>query len=272
MKYQLKRDRRSPKKGVQRSSRHRSKQLFEQLADTDDRPTRARLRNELVERHLRLATEVAGGFRDRGETLEDVEQVARVGLIQAVDRFDPHRGVEFTTFAVPTIMGAVKRHFRDTRWAVRVPRSLQELHLAVAPAADELAQQKGRAPTVAELAKHLGISQEEVIEGLDVTGARTATSLDEPLDNDDEDSSTSLGHVLGDEDEGFEGVENQQSLRPLIAGLSRREKRILFWRFYDGLTQQQIGDRLGISQMHVSRILGRTLGRLRQGLLTDEAA
>lgn len=245
-------------------------ELFKQLAETHHGPARVRLRNELIEQLLPLASEVAAMFRGRGEALEDIEQVARVGLIQSVDRYEPHRGTEFNTFAIPTMLGAIKRHFRDTHWAVRVPRRLQEIHLALVPADQELGQKYRRAPTIAELAEYVQLSEEDVLEGLEVGNALNVWSLDRPVDTEDSDTGSDFGGTLGTHDDGFEGVENQQSLAPLIAQLSDRDKRILSWLFYENLTQQQIADRLGVSQMQVSRLLKGILLHLRHGMLADD--
>jgi RNA polymerase sigma-B factor len=198
--------------------------------------------------------------------MEDVIQVGTIGLIKAVDAYDPDREVEFPTFAMPTIMGEIKRFFRDTSWSVRVPRRLQELRLTLAKATDALEQQFDRAPTVQELATHLGLSEEEVLEGMAASNAYTAASLDAAGPDPDE-SEAALNARIGFEEPSLEGIENLESLKPLIAQLSDRERTILSLRFGDELTQSQIGERLGISQMHVSRLLSRTLSRLRDGLL-----
>jgi RNA polymerase sigma-B factor len=200
--------------------------------------------------------------------MEDIIQVGTIGLIKAIDRFELSRGVEFPTFAMPTIIGEIKRFFRDTSWSVRVPRRLQELRLDLAKAGDELAQQLDRAPTVAELADRLGISPEEVVEGMAASNAYTASSLDAQPEEDD--SEGTLADRIGYEDHGLEGIEYVESLKPLIAELAPRDRRILSLRFVAGMTQSEIGEELGISQMHVSRLLARTLGRLRKGLTVEE--
>ncbi|WP_409375168.1 RNA polymerase sigma factor SigF [Streptomyces justiciae] len=233
----------------------------------DGSPEYADLRNKLVRMHLPLVEHLARRFRNRGEPLDDLTQVATIGLIKSVDRFDPERGVEFSTYATPTVVGEIKRHFRDKGWAVRVPRRLQELRLALTTATAELSQQHGRSPTVHELAEKLAISEEEVLEGLESANAYSTLSLDVP-DTDDE--SPAVADTLGAEDEALEGVEYRESLKPLLEDLPPREKRILLLRFFGNMTQSQIAQEVGISQMHVSRLLARTLAQLREKLLVEE--
>ncbi|MER6979325.1 SigB/SigF/SigG family RNA polymerase sigma factor [Streptomyces carpinensis] len=230
-------------------------------------PQYAELRNQLVRMHLPLVEHLARRFRNRGEPLDDLTQVATIGLIKSVDRFDPDRGVEFSTYATPTVVGEIKRHFRDKGWAVRVPRRLQELRLALTTATAELSQLHGRSPTVHELAEKLSISEEEVLEGLESANAYSTLSLDVP-DTDDE--SPAVADTLGAEDEALEGVEYRESLKPLLEDLPPREKRILLLRFFGNMTQSQIAQEVGISQMHVSRLLARTLAQLREKLLVEE--
>ncbi|MFI6145990.1 RNA polymerase sigma factor SigF [Streptomyces sp. NPDC051109] len=242
--------------------------LFIELrALPDGSVEKAELRNRLVRMHLPLVEHLARRFRNRGEPLDDLTQVATIGLIKSVDRFDPDRGVEFSTYATPTVVGEIKRHFRDKGWAVRVPRRLQELRLSLTTATAELSQQHGRSPTVHELAERLGISEEEVLEGLESANAYSTLSLDVP-DTDDE--SPAVADTLGAEDEALEGVEYRESLKPLLEGLPPREKRILLLRFFGNMTQSQIAQEVGISQMHVSRLLARTLAQLREKLLVEE--
>ena len=230
-------------------------------------PERAELRNTLVRMHLPLVEHLARRFRNRGEPLDDLTQVATIGLIKSVDRFDPERGVEFSTYATPTVVGEIKRHFRDKGWAVRVPRRLQELRLSLSTATAELSQQHGRAPTVHELAQRLSISDEDVLEGLESANAYSTLSLDVP-DTDDE--SPAVADTLGAEDDALEGVEYRESLKPLLEQLPPREKKILLLRFFGNMTQSQIAQEVGISQMHVSRLLARTLAQLRDRLLVEE--
>jgi RNA polymerase sigma-B factor len=249
--------------------RGRARELFERLsALPEGDEERQRIRGELVELHLPLVEYLARRFRNRGEWLDDLTQVATIGLIKSIDRFDLSRGVEFSTYATPTIVGEIKRHFRDKGWAVRVPRRLQELKLALTKAISDLAQRLGRAPTVAELAGHLQMSEEEVLEGLESANAYSTVSLDAP-DSGDEDA-PAVAESLGMLDDALEGVEYRESLKPLLERLPPREKKILMLRFFGNMTQSQIATELGISQMHVSRLLARTLAQLREGLTTDE--
>jgi RNA polymerase sigma-B factor len=249
--------------------RGRARELFEQLAGlAADDQQRQRIRGELVELHLPLVEYLARRFRNRGEWLDDLTQVATIGLIKSIDRFDLSRGVEFSTYATPTIVGEIKRHFRDKGWAVRVPRRLQELKLALTKAVSDLAQRLGRAPTVGELAAHLQMSEEEVLEGLESANAYSTVSLDAPDSGDDD--APAVAESLGMPDDALEGVEYRESLKPLLEQLPPREKRILMLRFFGNMTQSQIATELGISQMHVSRLLARTLTQLREGLTTDE--
>ncbi|MBZ3903704.1 RNA polymerase sigma factor SigF [Streptomyces griseiscabiei] len=257
-----------------RSTRHDpqdrsgARALFVELRALPEGSTEyAELRNRLVRMHLPLVEHLARRFRNRGEPLDDLTQVATIGLIKSVDRFDPDRGVEFSTYATPTVVGEIKRHFRDKGWAVRVPRRLQELRLALTTATAELSQQHGRSPTVHELAEKLAISEEEVLEGLESANAYSTLSLDVP-DTDDE--SPAVADTLGAEDEALEGVEYRESLKPLLEDLPPREKRILLLRFFGNMTQSQIAQEVGISQMHVSRLLARTLAQLREKLLVEE--
>jgi RNA polymerase sigma-B factor len=246
-----------------------SKTLFRRLETLEEgTPEYSYVRNTLVELNLALVKYAASRFRSRSEPMEDIIQVGTIGLIKAIDRFELSRGVEFPTFAMPTIVGEIKRFFRDTSWSVRVPRRLQELRLDLAKAGDELAQRLDRSPTVAELAAKLQISEPEVIEGMGASNAYTASSLDAQPDEDDAEGT--LADRIGYEDHGLEGIENLESLKPLIAELSPRDRQILSLRFVGNMTQSEIGDQLGISQMHVSRLLTRTLTRLRKGLLTEE--
>jgi RNA polymerase sigma-B factor len=248
--------------------RIRARELFVRLAELPDGDAeRAGVRDELVRMHLPLVEYLARRFRNRGEPLDDLVQVATIGLIKSVDRFDPERGVEFSTYATPTIVGEIKRHFRDKGWAIRVPRRLQELKLSLTKATSELSQQLGRSPTVSEMATHLQMSEEDVLEGLESANAYSAVSLDAPDSGDDE--SPAVADTLGVQDESLEGVEYRESLKPLLEKLPPREKRILLLRFFGNMTQSQIAAELGISQMHVSRLLARTLAQLRRGLLDD---
>ncbi|WP_078887656.1 RNA polymerase sigma factor SigF [Streptomyces sp. NRRL S-118] len=246
-----------------------SRSLFQRLAVLDqDSPERTYVRDTLIELNLPLVRYAAARFRSRNEPMEDIVQVGTIGLIKAIDRFDCERGVEFPTFAMPTVVGEIKRFFRDTSWSVRVPRRLQELRLALTKASDELAQKLDRSPTVPELAAVLGVSEEDVVDGLAVGNAYTASSLDSPSPEDDG-GEGSLADRLGYEDSALEGVEYRESLKPLLAKLPPRERQIIMLRFFANMTQSQIGEEVGISQMHVSRLLTRTLAQLREGLISD---
>jgi RNA polymerase sigma-B factor len=246
-----------------------TRELFAELAVlADDDPARRPIRDRLVELHLPLVEYLARRFRNRGEPLDDLVQVATIGLLKSIDRFDLGRGVEFSTYATPTIVGEIKRHFRDKGWAIRVPRRLQEMKLSLNKSTAELSQRNGRAPTVAELAKHLDLSEDDVLEGLESANAYSAISLDAPDIADDD--SPAVSDSLGAVDDALEGVVYRESLKPLLEALPSREKNILMLRFFANMTQSQIAADLGISQMHVSRLLARTLASLREGLLVEE--
>ncbi|MCF3167175.1 RNA polymerase sigma factor SigF [Streptomyces californicus] len=246
-----------------------SKTLFERLETLDEGTHEySYVRNTLVELNLALVKFAASRFRSRSEPMEDIVQVGTIGLIKAIDRFELSRGVEFPTFAMPTIIGEIKRFFRDTSWSVRVPRRLQELRLDLAKAGDELSQQLDRAPTVAELSERLGITPEEVVEGMTASNAYTASSLDAKPEDDEGEGA--LSDRIGYEDNGLEGIEYVESLKPLIAALPARDRMILSLRFVSNMTQSEIGEELNISQMHVSRLLSRTLAKLRKGLTVEE--
>ena len=238
--------------------------LFVELAATEEGPRREALRDELVTAHLPVAKHIARRFGHRGEPYEDLVQVATVGLINAVDRFDPERGSDFLSFAVPTIMGEVRKYFRDSSWSVRMPRRLKELHLAINSGTARLSQQLGRAPTPSELATHLGMSREEIHEGLAAGNAYQSASLDDMLMSDE--SSISLGSTLGTEDPEIEMIEQREALHPLLQRLPERERKIVIMRFFGNMTQTQIAQKVGISQMHVSRLLAKTLRQLREVL------
>lgn len=238
--------------------------MFEQLAALEAGTSEHEaLRAALIERHLPLVTFMARKFADRGEPLDDLIQVGTIGLIKAIDRFEISKGFEFSTFATPTIVGEIKRHFRDKTWAVRVPRRLQELGASVTKATTELTQKLDRSPTPKEIAKHLGITVDDVAEALESNAAYSTVSLDVTSE-----TSTSIGETFGALDEALEGVEYRESLKPLLSQLDDREKRILQMRFFDNLSQSQIATELGISQMHVSRILTKVLTHLREGLIS----
>jgi RNA polymerase sigma-B factor len=221
----------------------------------------AAARDELVLRYRPLAEYLARRFHGRGESIEDLSQVAFVGLIKAIDRFDAGREVKFSTFASVTIVGELKRHFRDTTWALRVPRGLQELGLQVSRVMAELSQTLGRSPTVTEIAARAGLSEEAVLEAMEISNAYSTVSLDAPAD----DGSIGL-HEPGAEDESYELLEGWASVAEAVKELPVRERRILYLRFFRGMTQTQIAEEVGISQMHVSRLLARSLTRLRESV------
>ncbi len=243
----------------------RSAEIFGQMRDGECSDTeRAALREELAHLHMPLVDHCARRFRNRGEPLEDLVQVGAIGLIKAIDRFDNERGIEFSTYATPTIIGEIKRHFRDKGWAIRVPRRLQELRIQLSSAAAELTQTLGRAPTPSELADHLDCPIEDVIDGIESSNAYATLSLDAGDDGDN--GALSLLSTMGVEDVALEHVELRQSLRPLLETLPTREKNILMMRFFRNMTQSQIAAEVGVSQMHVSRLLARTLEELRATL------
>jgi RNA polymerase sigma-B factor len=228
-------------------------------------PARLDARNRLVDLHMPLARHLAQRYRNRGESLDDLLQVAAVGLIKAVDRFEPSRGLAFSTFAMPTILGEIKRHFRDKTWMVRLPRSLQELRGRLNTAREELGQQLGRSPTVAELAEFMGLTEDAVLEGLEAANAYAAVSIDTP-DDGDSTVGAAIERQLGITDEGLDLVERRQCVTPLLDSLPERDRQIIFLRFFREMTQVEIASELGISQMHVSRLLTRTLARLHRDL------
>jgi RNA polymerase sigma-B factor len=232
--------------------------LFVEYRSTGDR----RLRDQLIEMNMGLAEAVSRRFGGRGERHDDLLQVALVGLLKSVERFDPERGLAFSSFATPTIEGELKRHFRDKRWAVRVPRRLQELMLEVNQSVATLTQQRGRSPTIDEIAVDTSLSGEEVLEALEAGRAIVAA----PIESDDKE--TGAGGVVdrrGNIDSGIEAVEQRMIVSQLLDTLPSRERDIVVLRFYGGLTQSEIADRFGVSQMQISRILARTLDRLRAG-------
>jgi RNA polymerase sigma-B factor len=229
------------------------------MAMTD--PRRPALRERTVEAWLPLARHLARRYGGRGEPFDDLLQVAVVGLIKSVDRYDADRGVEFAAFAIPTVLGEIKRHFRDRTWSIRVPRRLQEIRMRMTAADNALTHQLGRAPTVPEIAEFLGVSDEEIIEGIEGARAYQTASLSTPVG---EESGVELGDTLGADDTGYELTELRMALGPALATLGEREQRIVSLRFYGNQTQAQIADQLGISQMHVSRLLTRSIAALRR--------
>ncbi|MFF4014905.1 RNA polymerase sigma factor SigF [Streptomyces sp. NPDC001843] len=253
-----------------KDARELSRLFFDRLAVLEEgTPEYQHARNTLIEMNMSLVRYAAGRFRSRGpEEMEDIVQVGMIGLIKAIDRFKLSREVEFTSFAVPYIVGEIKRFFRDTSWAVHVPRRLQEARVQLARATEELRSRMGRTPTAKELAELMSLTEDEVIEARLASNGYSASSLDAAI-NSSEDGESVLADFIGVEDATLGLVEDFNSLAPLIAALSERERQILHWRFVEELTQAEIGARLGCSQMHVSRLLSRTLTRLREGLLAQ---
>jgi RNA polymerase sigma-B factor len=251
---------------------HLASLFAEHAALPEGHPHRERLRAELIAGYLPVARNVARKFARRGEPSQDLEQVASVGLILAVDRFDPGRNTEFLSFAVPTITGEVLRYFRDRTRAIRTPRRLRELQSRIHDAVAELSQRHGRAPRPSEIARHLDLDVETILEALAAQDAAHTASLDEPGWHDDGGGSGDGGRfaaVLGQTEPEFDLVEHREGLAPLLAALPDRERKILLLRFFGGLTQTEIAAQVGLSQMHVSRLLSRTLTRLRHQLATD---
>jgi RNA polymerase sigma-B factor len=224
-------------------------------------------RQQLIEQYLSLVRSLARRYSYRGEQLEDLVQIGCIGLIKAIDRFDLDRGVELTTYATPNIIGEIKRHFRDKGWAVRVPRGLQELNVQLSKLVEELTVQLGRSPTIAELAKAAGVEEEEVLEALESGRAYSSLSLSAGGGDDDE---LDPLESLGTEEHQYEVSEDRAVLAPGFRVLDDRERRILHLRFFDGLTQSQIAQQVGISQMHVSRLIRRALEKIREEIAVDE--
>jgi RNA polymerase sigma-B factor len=243
--------------------------LFRLLADDAlSEAQRVEVRRKIVDGHLPLAEHIARKYRDRGQTMDDLRQVALVGLLGAVDRFDPERGCNFVAFAVPTIMGEIRRYFRDSTWIVTVPRPLKELNRSISRVAAALTVELGHSPRPQQIAEGLGISLEAVYEGLQVGMAYQADSLDNGSGRteDDDHEPEQIGIV----DPGLDRVDNRETLHSAIAKLPRRETELVRMRFFEELTQSEIANRLGISQVHVSRLLARTVGQLREAFLTDD--
>ncbi|MEV7688910.1 RNA polymerase sigma factor SigF [Streptomyces bungoensis] len=249
-------------------ARQLSKVFFDRLAVLEEgTPEHQYARNTLIEMNMSLVRFAAARFRSRGpEEMEDIVQVGMIGLIKAIDRFELAREVEFTSFAVPYIVGEIKRFFRDTSWAVHVPRRLQEARVQLARATEELRSRLGRTPTVRELSELMCLSEEEVIEARLAANGYNSASLDATI-NGSEDGEAALADFIGTEDTALALVDDFHALAPMISELDDRDRLILHLRFVEELTQAQIGERLGVSQMHVSRLLSRVLKRLREGML-----
>ncbi len=248
------------------ATRRRNAELFLVFRDaTATEATRQGAREGLVTLHLPLVEHCARRFRNRGEPFDDLVQVGTIGLIKSIDRFDVGRGVEFSTYATPTIIGEIKRYFRDKGWAIRVPRRLQELRMQIGATTAELTQALGRSPTPRELAETIGCSVEEIIEGIESGNAYSTLSLD-ATDDSGEDGGASMLELMGLDDDELEHIEIRESIKPLLEALPPREKRILLLRFFRNKTQSEIAEEIGVSQMHVSRLLSRTLDQLRASL------
>ena len=226
-------------------------------------------REQLIEQYMSLVRSLARRYSYRGEQLEDLVQIGAIGLIKAIDRFDLERGVELTTYATPNIIGEIKRHFRDKGWSVRVPRGLQELNVQLSRLIEELTVQNGRSPTIPELAKAAGVEEEEVLEALESGRAYTSLSLSVGGGGGDDDDLDPL-ESLGTEEHQYEVSEDRAVLAPGFKALDERERKILQLRFFEGLTQSQIAQQVGISQMHVSRLIRRSLEKIRETIAEDE--
>ncbi|MFJ8035722.1 RNA polymerase sigma factor SigF [Streptomyces sp. NPDC096032] len=257
-----------PSRVAPKDARELSRLFFGRLAVLEEgTPEFQYARNTLIEMNMSLVRYAAGRFRSRGaEEMEDIVQVGMIGLIKAIDRFELSREAEFTSFAIPYIVGEIKRFFRDTTWAVHVPRRLQEARVQLARATEELRGRLGRVPTDGELSELMSLPVQEVREARLAANGYTSASLDATIHG-SEDGEAALADFIGAEDRALGLVEDFHALAPLIAGLDERDRRILHMRFVDELTQAQIGEQLGVSQMHVSRLLARCLARLREGML-----
>ncbi|MFI7141313.1 RNA polymerase sigma factor SigF [Streptomyces massasporeus] len=259
-----------PSRMAPKDARQLTRLFFDQLAALEEgTPEYQYARNTLIEMNMSLVRFAAGRFRSRGpEEMEDIVQVGMIGLIKAIDRFELTREVEFTSFAIPYIVGEIKRFFRDTTWAVHVPRRLQEARVQLARATEELRSRLGRTPTVKELSELMSLPEDEVREARLASNGYNSTSLDAAIGG-SEDGETALADFIGADDRALELVEDFHALAPMIAALDERDRQIIHMRFAEELTQAQIGERLGVSQMHVSRLLSRCLARLREGMLTE---
>ncbi|MGA5281152.1 SigB/SigF/SigG family RNA polymerase sigma factor [Streptomyces griseoincarnatus] len=265
------RDPADPRAVAPRDARELSRQFFRRLTELEEGTREYQYaRNTLIEMNMSLVRFAAGRFRGRGDEMDDVVQTGMIGLIKAIDRFELSREVEFTSFALPYIVGEIKRFFRDTTWAVHVPRRLQELRVELAKAREELSSRLDREPTVAELATLMNISEQQVVEGQIAANGYNSSSLDAALTGDGpEHGEAVLADFIGVEEERLALVEDFHALAPLMAELSDRDREILHLRFVEEATQAEIGERLGCSQMHVSRLIKRIITRLRTGMLGE---
>jgi RNA polymerase sigma-B factor len=229
-------------------------------------------REQLIEQYMSLVRSLARRYSYRGEQFEDLVQIGAIGLIKAIDRFDVNRGVELTTYATPNIIGEIKRHFRDRGWSVRVPRGLQELNIQLSRLIEELTVEHGRSPTIPELAKAASVTDEEVLEALESGRAYSSLSLSAGSGGHDDDGELDPLESLGTEEHQYEVSEDRAVLAPGFRVLDERERKILHLRFFEGLTQSQIAQQVGISQMHVSRLIRRSLEKIRDEIASDERA
>jgi RNA polymerase sigma-B factor len=238
------------------------KRVDERLFNRYQRDGDMQAREQLVERYLPLARSVARRYEGRGESFDDLEQVASLGLVKAIDRFEPDRGLSFSSYAVPTMLGELRRHFRDTGWALHVPRGMQERVLKVNSAVERLSGELGRSPSPQQIAEELSLPVEEVLEAIEAAAAFDTSSLDAPLRSGDDEQQT-VAESIGETDGWFEFVEDRTTLGPALRTLSERERLILHLRFAEDLTQSEIAQRIGVSQMHVSRLIRKALERIR---------
>ncbi|MEU6123665.1 SigB/SigF/SigG family RNA polymerase sigma factor [Streptomyces sp. NPDC047123] len=263
---------RDPSSIAPRDAREVGKRFFERLAGLEEGTREHQyVRNCLIEMNLSLVQYAASRFKHRGpQEMEDIVQVGTIGLIKAIDRFELTREVEFTSFAVPYITGEIKRFFRDTTWAVHVPRRLQEARIELSKATEELRTRLDRSPTTAELAELMQLDPSEVAQAQMASNGYNATSLDATVSSSADESDTALADFIGFEETSYDLIDNFHSLAPLIADLDERERTIIHLRFVEERTQQQIGEELGCSQMHVSRLISRVVGKLRAGLMATD--
>ncbi len=253
------------------SQREELRRLHRRYAETQDSQERDRIREELVRGYESLVHFLARRFQNRGEPLEDIVQVGFLGLIKAIERFDPDRGNEFTTFATPTILGEIRRYFRDKGWAIRLPRRLQELYQQVVRTNEQLKNELNRQPTVAEVAERLGVEPDDVLEAMEVSSALTPISIDATIGGSGDEGGRQLGEAVGSEDPNLDRVEMRQVLERAMQHLNERERRIMIMRFFEEMSQSEVAKRLGISQMHVSRLQRAALEQLREYLPKESA-
>jgi len=248
------------KGGVAEWTDEETEQLFRRYTKTRD----PKIRDRLVVMHQNLVRFLAGKFANRGEALEDLVQVGVIGLINAIDRFDPERGTKFSTYATPTIVGEIRRHFRDKAWSLKVPRRLQELNLAASKAAERLSQELGHPPTIQDIAKAIGTSEEETLEAIELGNAYDTVSLDSKLAHEGESAPLTLAEFVGGLDRSLQNIEAYGDLKQAMECLEPREKAIIYYRFFKDMSQTEVARRLNISQMHVSRLQQKALKRLRE--------